>query len=284
MALGKAVSISQQQQFWIRDKALARQGSTQDKKAHLALQTEWGADEAIMDEPQNRVKPKAPPPKAAAPRQTAAVVHAAAEAGRAAADACNTLDELRAALESFDACALKRTATQLVFADGAADAKVIIIGEGPGAEEDRTGLPFVGQAGRLLDRMLGSIGLDRTLVRIINVVPWRPPGNRTPTDTEIAQCLPFLQRHVALIHPEIVVLLGATAVKAMIGGKEGITRLRGAWRSIEVHGMQQTIEALPTYHPAFLLRQAAAKRLAWADLLTLRAKIEAQGLPAKPMP
>jgi uracil-DNA glycosylase family 4 len=270
---------------------VAGQGSTHRKKAELALQTEWGADEAIAEEPQNRVKPKAAPKAAlarakttTAPRQTAAVIHAAAETGRAAADACNTLDELRAALDHFDACALKRTATQLVFADGAADAKVIIIGEGPGAEEDRTGKPFVGQAGRLLDRMLGSIGLDRSLVRVINVVPWRPPGNRTPTDTEIAQCLPFLQRHIALVNPKLAVLLGATAVKALIGGKEGITRLRGTWKEIEVPGMDEALGALPTYHPAFLLRQAAAKRLAWADLLTLRAAIEEQGLPAKPMP
>ena len=265
---------------------MAPQESPSRNKAQLALQTEWGADEAIAEEPQNRVKPKASArPKAPAPpRQTAAAVHAASETGRAAADACTTLDELRAALENFDACALKRTATQLVFADGAADAKVVIIGEGPGAEEDRTGLPFVGQAGKLLNNMLGSIGLDRSLVRIINVVPWRPPGNRTPTDTEIAQCLPFLQRHLALIQPQLVVLLGATAVKALIGGKEGITRLRGNWKTIEVHGMENTVEALPTYHPAFLLRQAAAKRLAWADLLTLRAALEEKGLPCHAMP
>ena len=273
---------------------MPRQNSTQRKKAELALQTEWGADEAIEAEPQNRKaarKPKArvahagqPAPHQAAPRQTSATLTAAMEVGRTLAESCNTLDELRAALESFDACALKRTATQLVFADGAADAKLIIIGEGPGAEEDRAGLPFVGQAGRLLDRMLGSIGLDRSLVRIINAVPWRPPGNRTPTDTEIAQCLPFLYRHVALVRPELAVLLGGTAVKALIGGKEGITRLRGSWRHIEIPGLERPLEALPTYHPAFLLRQSGAKRLAWADLLTLRLAIEARGLPAKPMP
>ncbi|ABQ30274.1 uracil-DNA glycosylase [Acidiphilium cryptum] len=236
--------------------------------AALALQAEWGADEALLETPPDRAaaspqhRPASPAP--AAPGTVVRLPTAPSAPGAA------SLAELRAALDAFDQCALKRTATQLVFADGAEDARIMIIGEAPGGEEDRIGRPFVGPAGQLLDKMLGSIGLDRGTVRIVNVVPWRPPGNRTPSDTEIAQCLPFLHRHIALVRPERLVLLGAVAVRALIGGKDGITRLRGKWREVTIEGLDQTLRALPTYHPAYLLRQPAAKRLAWADLLELR--------------
>ncbi len=250
--------------------------------ASLALQAEWGADEALLETPADhmaarvggRDMPEAVPgatvlrPASIAPALpgTDPGAHPHTEPAGAAA----TLAALRDALAGFDQCALKRTATQLVFADGAEDARIMFIGEAPGAEEDRVGRPFVGPAGQLLDRMMASIGLDRGKVRIVNVVPWRPPGNRTPSETEIAQCLPFLHRHIALVRPAVVVLLGAVAVRALVGGKEGITRLRGKWREIEVPGLEGGLRALPTYHPAFLLRQPEAKRLAWADLLELR--------------
>lgn len=249
--------------------------------AWLALQAEWGADEALLDAAQDRAKPAilevplfdagAPLPDAGVPRllrspPLASPALKLSPAPVAAAD----FAALRAALEGLDQCALKRTATQLVFADGAETARIMVIGEAPGAEEDRAGRPFVGPAGQLLDRMLASIGLDRTTVRIVNVVPWRPPGNRNPSDLEIEQCLPFLHRHIALIRPHCLLLLGAVAARALIGGKEGITRLRGSWRALEIPGIEAPVRALPTYHPAYLLRQPAAKRLAWADLMTLR--------------
>lgn len=242
----------------------------------LALQVEWGADEALMPVPPDRSRTSALPrqPPAASFGRSVAVSRPGA-AVRPLTPAAGLIDvttlaELRAALETFDQCALRRTATQLVFADGAEDARIMLIGEAPGAEEDRTGRPFVGAAGRLLDKMLDSIGLDRTSVRIVNVVPWRPPGNRTPSETEIAQCLPFLHRHIALVRPDCLMLLGSVAVRAMIGGKEGITRVRGKWKEIEIQGLESPIRAIPTYHPAYLLRQPAAKRQAWTDLLTLR--------------
>jgi uracil-DNA glycosylase family 4 len=160
-----------------------------------------------------------------------------------------------------------------VFADGPETAKLMIIGEAPGAEEDRAGRPFVGAAGQLLDRMLASIGLDRATVRIVNIVPWRPPGNRNPTESEIAVCLPFLHRHIALLRPDCLLLLGAVAARALLDEPErsaGIRRQRGTWRQIQTPGLETPIPALPTYHPAYLLRTPSAKREAWADLLALR--------------
>ncbi len=243
----------------------------------LALQAEWGAEDALLDAPQDR--DATPPPFAVSrPKQQTVVTPIASLAAAAAPVEAASLAELRAALESFDQCSLKRTATQLVFADGAENARIMLVGEAPGAEEDRAGRPFVGPAGQLLDRMLASIGLDRTSVRIVNVVPWRPPGNRTPSDAEIAQCLSFLHRHIALIRPHCLLLLGAVAVRALIGGKDGITRVRGRWRSLDIPGLDAPVRTLPTYHPAFLLRQPAAKRQAWADLLTLRQDCVSAGI------
>lgn len=160
----------------------------------------------------------------------------------------------------------------LVFADGNPLSSIMLIGEAPGEDEDRQGKPFVGVSGQLLDRMLGMIGLDRTNTYISNVIFWRPPGNRSPTDAEIAACLPFVERHVALIKPKILVLLGGVAAKTMLRSKDGITRIRGRWvdyRSAD----NEVIPCLPIYHPAYLLRQPAAKRQAWSDLLNLKKKI-----------
>ncbi|SIQ72973.1 MULTISPECIES: uracil-DNA glycosylase [Acidiphilium] len=241
--------------------------------AWLALQAEWGAVDGLADAPQDHTQP---PPRAEPTRPiplrptTHSPPRPAAAPTTAAPAPAMSLAGLRAALEAFDDCALKRTATQLVFADGSETARIMLIGEAPGGEEDRAGRPFVGPAGQLLDRMLASIGLDRTQVRIVNVVPWRPPGNRNPSEAEIAQCLPFLHQHIALIRPQRLLLLGAVAVRALIGGKEGISRVRGSWKSVTIPGLDQPVRALPTYHPAFLLRQPSAKRLAWTDLLTLR--------------
>ncbi|NNG03942.1 MAG: uracil-DNA glycosylase, partial [Inquilinus sp.] len=184
-----------------------------------------------------------------------------------------TLDELRAALTGFEGCALKRTATNLVFADGNPAAEVMLVGEAPGAEEDRQGLPFVGTSGRLLDRMLACIGLDRTSVYITNILPWRPPGNRQPTAAEIAVCLPFAERHIALKHPRLLILAGGTAAKTILGTAEGITRMRGRWTDHTIPGMSAPVPTVAIYHPAYLLRQPAQKRDAWRDLLAIKRRL-----------
>ncbi len=202
-------------------------------------------------------------------------VHAAALRAQAAADAAHTLAELRAALAAFDGCPLAATATNLVFADGNPEAGLMLVGEGPGAEEDRAGRPFVGPSGQFLDRMLASIGLDRTQLLITNLIPWRPPGNRNPTDTEVLTCLPFLLRHIALVRPRRLVLLGALATRALTGGVTGITRMRGRWVEVTIPGLAAPVPALPMLHPAYLLRSPGAKRLAWADLVALRRTLDA---------
>lgn len=184
-----------------------------------------------------------------------------------------TVEALREELLCFEGCALKHTAMNLVFSDGNPQAKVMLIGEAPGEDEDRQGKPFVGVSGKLLDRMLGSIGLDRTSVYISNILFWRPPGNRSPTDAEIAACLPFAERHIALVKPQYLILLGGVAAKSLLRTKEGITRLRGRWTEYTPHiGRDDTpaIHCLPIYHPAYLLRQPGAKRQAWNDLLLLK--------------
>ncbi len=183
------------------------------------------------------------------------------------------LAALREALLAFDGCRLKTTATQLVFSDGAPGAEIMIVGEAPGGDEDRIGRPFVGRGGQLLDLMLASIGLDRTKVYIANVVPWRPPGNRTPTPQETAICLPFIRRQIALSNPRWLVLMGNTSSQTLLGVKEGITRMRGSWREFEIEPGRM-IPVLPMLHPDYLLRQPNAKRFAWADLRKLKAAIE----------
>ncbi len=187
---------------------------------------------------------------------------------RSLAQSAKTLEELKAALERFNGCGLKATATNLVFGDGAADARVMFIGEAPGSDEDIQGLPFVGRSGQLLDKMLAAIGLNRQNTYIANVIPWRPPGNRTPTAHETAVCRPFIDRQIELVGPEVIVFLGGVSAKEMLNTTTGIKRLRGKWTRFK--GDKKEYLALPTLHPAFLLRQPAQKRLAWNDLLMIR--------------
>jgi uracil-DNA glycosylase family 4 len=189
---------------------------------------------------------------------------AAREAARSAA----TLDDLRALLEKFEGCALRATATQLVFADGNPQSRVMFVGEAPGHDEDVIGRPFVGRSGKLLDLMMAAIGLDRGQVYIANVVPWRPPGNRTPTPQETAICLPFIRRQIELANPDILVCLGGPAMQTLLGIKDGITRARGRWYPFDTGSRE--IRALATFHPAFLLRSPLQKRFAWRDFLALK--------------
>ncbi len=191
----------------------------------------------------------------------------AMELARAAA----TLPELKAALEGFEGCALKRSATTTVFADGNPQSRILFIGEAPGRDEDRQGLPFVGRAGKLLDKMMAAIGLDRTSAYITNVLNWRPPDNRDPSPEEAAMCLPFLRRHIELVNPEIVILLGAVAVRHVMGRSDGIMKMRGRWLEYAVNG--DMVPVMPTLHPAYLLRQPAHKKLAWRDLQAVERKI-----------
>ena len=189
---------------------------------------------------------------------------------------CKTLADLRRALETFEGCALKKTAMNLVFADGNPNAKVMLVGEAPGADEDRQGVPFVGVSGQLLDRMLATIGLDRTSVYITNIVNWRPPGNRQPTPQEIAMCKPFVEKHIALVNPEILVLVGGVAMKTLYNTNDGIMRLRGTWQSYTSPGLPAPIKAIATYHPSFLLRSPGQKAQSWQDLLMIKKALAAQ--------
>lgn len=215
----------------------------------------------------------APAPRLSAPSAIPLDDARAAEGAREIAARCRTLDELRAALESFEDCPLRFTAKNLVFADGNPKARLMLIGEAPGRDEDLQGLPFVGRAGQLLDRMLAAIGLDRSSVYIINTLPWRPPGNRTPTPAEHAVCMPFVERHIELVAPKLLMLLGGVSAKQVLRTDTGIMRLRGKWSTCNVGG--RDIPALPTLHPAYLLRQPAQKRLAWRDLMSLKAQLDA---------
>jgi uracil-DNA glycosylase family 4 len=195
-------------------------------------------------------------------------------AAREAAKSAATLDELRAILARFDGCALKATATQLVFADGNPQGRVMFVGEAPGRDEDIEGLPFVGRSGKLLDRMLATIGLNRTQVYIANIVPWRPPGNRTPTPQESAICLPFILRQIELADPDILVCLGGPSAQTLLGIKDGITKIRGRWFTFDTGARE--IRAMPTFHPAFLLRSPLQKRFAWRDFLAIRKALATQ--------
>ncbi|WP_376965571.1 uracil-DNA glycosylase [Azospirillum sp. A26] len=226
---------------------------------------------------------RAPTPAAARPATTLFASPdqplGASEAGiqaRARAGDAQTLEALEAALRSFDGCPLKATAMNTVFADGNPQARVMLIGEAPGEDEDRQGKPFVGVSGKLLDRMLAQIGLDRSAVYISNILPWRPPGNRSPTQAEIAACLPFLERHVELVQPKLLVALGGVSAKTLLNRAEGITRLRGQWRTYEVAGTP--VPLMPMLHPAYLLRNPIAKREAWRDMLALQQKIAEEGI------
>ena len=189
-------------------------------------------------------------------------------AAREAARTAPNLDELRKLLESFEGCSLRNTATQLVFADGNPEGRVMFVGEAPGHDEDISGRPFVGRSGKLLDRMIEAIGLDRTKVYIANVVPWRPPGNRTPTPQETSICLPFIRRQIELADPDVLVCLGGPSMQTLLGTKDGITRMRGRWFPFDT-GTRE-IRAMATFHPAFLLRSPLQKRLSWRDFLAIK--------------
>jgi DNA polymerase len=284
-----------------RNEGARAMGAEADRAALLAalrLQMEWGADEALADAPLDRTALSAALPPAGAPfpaakapspaaRPTARpapgagglLIPAAAPpaASRAAelAAAADSLDALRDAMAGFEGSPLRETATNLVFADGAPGSGLMLVGEAPGADEDRLGRPFVGVSGRLLDRMLASIGLGRERdFYVTNILPFRPPGNRTPTDAEIALFLPFVLRHVELAAPRLLVLLGGTAAKALLRSREGITRLRGRWHEVAPREGGAALPALATLHPAYLLRNPAAKKDAWHDLLLLRKRLD----------
>ena len=221
-----------------------------------------------------------PPP---APRPTATYGNAAgAHPGEAAGDAreraasAATLEELEALLVGFEGCSLKFTAKNLVFADGNPRARVMFVGEAPGADEDRIGKPFMGRSGQLLDRMMAAIGLDRTSAYVANIVPWRPPGNRNPTPQEVSICRPFIERQIELASPEILVCLGAPASQTLAGIKDGILKARGRFYPYRLRDGRE-IRALATLHPAYLLRQPVQKRLAWRDFRTLKATLDAAG-------
>ena len=274
----------------------------------LRFQVEAGADEAIAEAPVDRYAqsrtaarpapaaattpptgPRTPEPAAPSPRRvempppapppqpaaTAPLVSArqAGESARSLAEGCATVAALAEAVAAFDGCDLKLTANKTVFADGNPEAKMMVVGEAPGADEDRLGLPFVGQAGKLLDRMLASIGLDRGSAYITNIIYWRPPGNRNPTGAELASCLPFLERHIALVRPQVLVLAGGISAKAVLATNEGITKLRGRWFSYEPPGMGRPIPTRAIFHPAYLLRTPAAKRDAWRDLIEIKKRL-----------
>jgi DNA polymerase len=273
-----------------------------DAAALLKLYIDWGADEAIEPTPQSRLgataepsalqasiaapRPAAPPPRAAPQpkaqpaspridlRKLGPMDQTAIENARDAARNAASLDDLRAALGRFDGISLRKTATNLVFADGNPEAEVMLVGEAPGADEDRQGKPFVGVSGQLLDRMMAAIGLDRTTFYITNVCFWRPPGNRKPTEAELAAQQPFVLRHIELVKPRVLVLVGGSSAQMLLGTNEGITRLRGRWFDYRSEGMDRAIPALPLFHPAYLLRQPELKREAWRDLLKLKTRLE----------
>jgi uracil-DNA glycosylase len=243
--------------------------------AALAWQVEAGADEIIAEAPISRYDLATEPPRPARntlPPAPAAIGADPVVVARSAAASARTLDDLRQAIAAFDLCDLKKGARNTVFADGNPKARVLILGEAPGAEEDREGRPFVGRAGQLLDRMFAAIGLSRTspdaetALYITNVMPWRPPGNRDPEPAEIAMMLPFVERHIALVDPQVIVVVGNTPLFALTGSK-GILRARGTWSQALGKPL------LPMTHPAYLLRTPSAKREAWADLLSLQARL-----------
>lgn len=272
------------------DDALTKDWTYWDTLAALEWQVELGADEAMMDAPLDRfdlpapvampkptpIAPKSGPTRAAAPvaRPHAPEVDAVAIA-RQLAESADTLESLQRVMGGFEHCELRRGARNLVFSDGAPSARVMIIGEAPGREEDSQGKPFVGAAGQLLNKMFAAIGLDRTAegaegLYITNMLPWRPPQNRDPKTEELAMMAPFVQRHIALAAPDVVILMGNHACAGLLG-RSGITRMRGTWE--EVMGKP----AMPMCHPAYLLRNPAAKRGAWADLLAVKEKLGGAG-------
>ncbi len=268
-------------------------GYREELLAALRLQLEWGVDEALEEAPIDRFAVRAPQPLAmpqpdappvlatpavkAAARSLLPMVPPPAAAAAALAAAAQDLAGLKAAIAEVDS-PLRDTATNLVFSDGVAESGLMMVGEAPGADEDRLGKPFVGVSGQLLDRMLASIGLNRAEnFYLTNILPWRPPGNRTPTDGEITLFLPFLMRHIEMVRPRHLVLLGGVSAKALLRAKDGITRLRGRWHQVETPA--GTLPGLATLHPAYLLRTPSAKREAWSDLLLLRRTLNGDAAP-----
>jgi uracil-DNA glycosylase len=267
-------------------------------KQLLAFYLEAGVDCALMEEPVDRlsepesvaapapVREVAPSPvrdmpaaTPAVPRsETAPAPEAAIALAREAARTAPTLDALRALLEKFEGCALRNTATRLVFADGNPEARIMFVGEAPGRDEDIAGLPFVGRSGKLLDRMIAAIGLDRSKAYIANVIPWRPPGNRTPTPQETQICLPFIQRQIELVNPDVLVTLGNPSTQTLLQTREGIMRTRGKW--VDYDTGSRTIRAMATFHPAYLLRSPSYKRMSWQDLRAIAKVLEQHGSPS----
>jgi uracil-DNA glycosylase family 4 len=271
----------------------------EDAAALLRWYVDHGIDETIGEEPIDRfampppaaaVATQAPvPARSVAPTPIRAPVAAAPRApvplespqlvedARALAEGCTTIAELEAAVRAFEGCALKRTAKNTVFADGTPDARVMVVGEAPGADEDRLGKPFVGVSGQLMDRMMEAIGLTRDGgFYITNILFWRPPGNRTPTLAEQAMCLAFTRRHIELVRPKVLVLAGGVSAKAVLDTTEGIMRLRGKWAGYRLADGTE-IPTMPTFHPAYLLRTPASKRQSWQDLLAIDKKLKEIG-------
>ena len=259
----------------------------------LAFYLEAGVDCALADEPVDRlaepdmvaapviresappraIREIAPPPMAAVPRsEITPAPEAAIASAREAARTAPTLEVLRALLEDFDGCTLKSTATRLVFADGNPEARIMFVGEAPGRDEDIEGLPFVGRSGKLLDRMIAAIGLDRSKAYIANVIPWRPPGNRTPTPQETQICLPFIQRQIELVNPDVLVTLGNPSTQTLLSTRDGIMKTRGKWFDYDTG--TRTIRAMATFHPAYLLRSPSYKRMSWQDLRAIAKALE----------
>src|SRR5260221_10845962 len=255
----------------------------------LAFYLEAGVDCALAEEPVNRLSDPdiIPGPSGTATPQPVRTIAAAIPPARSevvpapevailsareAARTAPTLQALRALLENFDGCALKSTASRLVFADGNPQARIMFVGEAPGREEDIEGLPFVGRSGKLLDRMIAAIGLDRSSAYIANVIPWRPPGNRTPTPQETQICLPFIQRQIELVNPDVLVTLGNPSTQTLLSTREGLMKTRG--KGFEYDTGTRAIRAIATFHPAYLLRSPSYKRMAWQDLRAIAKALE----------
>ncbi len=279
-----------------------------DLIAYLDFYSEAGVDAALDEHPHDRFREPEAPPRAAehraaaqpAPRRAppaqerpareppssarpaepqrtfgqaaSAKPDEAASDARARARAARSLDELEAILKDFDSCPLRFTAKNLVFADGNPEARVMFVGEAPGADEDRVGKPFMGRSGQLLDRMMKAIGLDRSEAYVANIVPWRPPGNRNPTPQEVSVCKPFIERQIELVDPDLIVCLGSPSTQTLTATKDGILKARGRFYPYRLESRE--VRALATLHPAYLLRQPAQKRLAWRDFRLVRAALD----------
>ncbi|HUX78733.1 MAG TPA: uracil-DNA glycosylase [Alphaproteobacteria bacterium] len=251
---------------------------SQKLKTLLSIYKDAGVDEVISPTPHNRfleiedtlgLTPPAFEEKKGPQIAPLISPKTANMTANASAQSAQTLEELKAALTAFEGCALKYTATNLVFGDGNPKARVMLIGEAPGADEDRQGLPFVGQSGQLLDKMFAAIGLTRQSFYITNIIPWRPPGNRQPTPGEADACLPFVRRHIALVSPDFLILVGGTATKTLLGSRDGIMRLRGAWKDYTSEAGKK-MKVIAIFHPAYLLRSPGQKRELWLDLIKIK--------------